>query len=52
MNKVFALLAAAGAGYIASIFTWERLRSWLVGAETELANLRASARALEHQLRD
>jgi hypothetical protein len=51
MLTFFALLAAVAAGYIASIGTWERLRTWLVGVESEIDALRAKARALEQKLR-
>ncbi|MEA3028423.1 MAG: hypothetical protein QOF91_3708 [Alphaproteobacteria bacterium] len=45
------ILAAAAAGYVASIFTWPHLRQALVGLENEIDDLRAKARALETRLR-
>jgi hypothetical protein len=47
----FELLFAGAGGYVASIFTWERVRSWLLGAQAELDGLRAKVRALENKLR-
>ena len=51
MLTLFAVLIASGAGYVVSIFTWQRLRPWLTGAEAELDDLRAKVRALENKLR-
>jgi len=51
MLTLFALLAAASGGYMASILTWERLRLWFIDAEAELDDLRAKVRALENRLR-
>jgi hypothetical protein len=39
------------AGYVIAIFTWPRLRQAMLGIETEIADLRAKARALETELR-
>lgn len=46
-----AMLAAALAGYVLSIFTWPALRARLLGAEAEIAQLRARAADLEARLR-
>ena len=51
MSILFLILATAAAGYVASIFTWPRLRQGLVGVENEIDDLRAKARALETALR-
>jgi len=45
------LLAAALGGYIASIFTWPRLRQAAVGIDNEIDDLKAKARALETRLK-
>jgi hypothetical protein len=48
----FILIAVAGmAGYLASVFTWPRLRQAIIGIENEIDDLRAKARALESLLR-
>jgi hypothetical protein len=51
MHTFIATLAALAAGYVASIYTWPRLRPWLIGVENEIDDLRAKARALESKLR-
>jgi hypothetical protein len=51
MSTFVLFLAAAAAGYVASIVTWPRLRRALVGLENEIDDLRAKARALETRLR-
>jgi hypothetical protein len=49
--SILVLILAGIAGYIASIFTWPRLRQAAVGVENEIDDLRAKARALETSLR-
>jgi hypothetical protein len=39
------------AGYVLAAFTWPQLRAFLIGAEQEIAQLRARAAALEASLR-
>jgi hypothetical protein len=39
------------AGYVLAAFTWPRLRTFLTGAEQEVAQLHARAAALEAGLR-
>ncbi len=51
MNTFIVGLLAALGGYVASIFTWPRLRRTMIGAENELDALRAKLRALEQTLR-
>lgn len=50
MSIAILTLAAVG-GYIASIFTWPKLRQTAVGVENEIDGLRAKARDLEATLR-
>ncbi len=38
------------AGYVASIYTWPRIKLWLNGAQTEIASLEAKAAALKAAL--
>ena len=47
MDTLVLILTAAAAGYVASIYTWPRLRQSLVGIENEIDDLRRKARALE-----
>jgi len=49
--SIVLLVAAAVAGYVASIFSWPRLRQAAIGIENEIDDLRAKARALEARLR-
>jgi hypothetical protein len=51
MSTIILILTAAAAGFVASIFTWPRLRQAFVGIENEIDDLRAKARALETTLR-
>jgi hypothetical protein len=51
MTTLLLASAALAAGYAVSIFTWPRLRQAVLGHETEIADLRAKARALETELR-
>lgn len=48
---MFWIIAALIAGYAAAIFTWPKLRTWVVGAEAEIASLRDKARALEAKIK-
>jgi hypothetical protein len=38
------------AGYAASIYSWSRIKLWVNGAQTEIANLEAKAAALKAAL--
>ena len=38
------------AGYVASIYTWPRIKLWVNGAQTEIASLEARAAALKAAL--
>jgi hypothetical protein len=38
------------AGYLASIYTWPRIKLWVNGAQTEIASLEAKAAALKAAL--
>jgi hypothetical protein len=51
MSTFVLILTAAAAGYVASIFSWPRLRRILIGIENEIDDLRAKARLLEARLR-
>jgi hypothetical protein len=44
-------MAAVAAGYVLAIYTWTPVRTWMTGAEQELASLRARSAALEAKLR-
>jgi hypothetical protein len=37
-------------GYVASIYTWPRIKLWVNGARTEIASLEAKAAALKAAL--
>lgn len=51
-GQMFWLGAAIFAGgYVASIFTWEKVHTFLIGAEEKALQLRDKARALEAKLR-
>ena len=47
MTTLMLALTAGGAGFIASIFVWPRLRQALIGIENEIDDLRAKAASLE-----
>lgn len=51
MDTVILILIAAAAGYAVSVLTWPSLRSFFIGIENEIDDLRARARALERKLR-
>lgn len=40
-----------GGGYVASIFTWPKVREWISGAEVELDALKQKAKALEAKIK-
>jgi hypothetical protein len=48
---MFWIIAALIGGYVAAIFTWPKIRIWVVGAEAEIASLREKARALEAKIK-
>jgi hypothetical protein len=39
------------AGYVASIYSWPRIKVWLNGTQAEIANLEAKAAALKSALK-
>jgi hypothetical protein len=51
MEFVFAGLVIFAAGYVASVFTWEKLHAVAIGAEEVALKLRARARDLETKVR-
>ena len=52
MNSLagISLAVVLGAGYVASIYTWPRIKLWVNGAQTEIASLEAKAAALKAAL--
>ncbi len=48
---MFWIIATFIAGYFVAIYTWPKLRAWVVGAEAEIASLRGKARALEAKIK-
>ncbi len=40
-------LIGLAAGYAASIYTWPKIKVWVMGAAAEVTSLRAKASALE-----
>jgi hypothetical protein len=48
MWTLFSAVAFA-AGYAASIYSWSRIKLWVNGAQTEIANLEAKAAALRRR---
>jgi hypothetical protein len=49
MWTIFDVVVLA-AGYVASIYTWPRIKLWVNGAQTEIASLEAKAAALKAAL--
>lgn len=49
MWTIFDVVVLA-AGYVASIYTWPRIKLWVNGAQTEIASLEARAAALKAAL--
>ncbi len=46
MLKILTMIACFGGGYAAAIFTWDRIHTWIVGAEVKAQQLRDRAKAL------
>jgi hypothetical protein len=44
-------IAVLVSGYVASIYSWPRIKIWINGARTEAANLRQKGARLEATLR-
>jgi hypothetical protein len=44
---MFLVLLAFAAGYVASIYSWPRIKLWVNGAKAEIAGLEARATALK-----
>lgn len=38
--------AVFGAGYVASVYSWQTIRPWAIGAEAEIVKLNARLQAL------
>jgi hypothetical protein len=51
MVDLMIFCAGAAAGLVLAVYGWPALRTFMVGAETELAELKARAAALETKLR-
>lgn len=47
---LFLVSLSFAAGYIASIYSWPRIKLWVNGAKTEIAGLEARAAALKAAL--
>lgn len=45
--EVWMLIAAALGGYVASVYTWPKIRVFVTGAQYEAGRLREKAAALE-----
>jgi hypothetical protein len=43
-------VVAFACGYAASIFTWDRLRAFISGAETELRSLETKVKAMRDKI--
>lgn len=46
MLKAFTFFAVFTGGYVAAIFTWQAIHTWIIGAEAKAAQLRDRAKAL------
>jgi len=46
MLKTFTMLACGAGGYVLAVFTWDKLHSWIIGAEAKAKQLRDRAKAL------
>ena len=51
MVDLMIFCAGAAAGFVLAVHGWPALRTFMVGAEAELAELKARAAALETKLR-
>jgi cell division protein FtsB len=51
MLELFILAAGFAGGYAASVVSWPWIRAHAIGAATEIAQLRARAKALEDQIK-
>lgn len=51
MSGLFVFITGAAAGYAVCVFTWTKLRQFVLGLEGEIANLKARAAELEAKLR-
>jgi hypothetical protein len=47
---IFLVSVALAAGYVASIYSWPRIKLWVNGAQAEIAGLEARAAALKAAL--
>ena len=46
MNSILWFAVAAAGGYVASVFTWPKLREWFRGVEAEIKQLEQKLKAL------
>jgi hypothetical protein len=44
--KALTMVACFAGGYVAAIFTWQAIHTWIIGAEAKAAQLRDRAKAL------
>ncbi|MHB8268225.1 hypothetical protein [Bradyrhizobium sp.] len=51
MLELFTLAAGFAGGYVASIWSWPRIRASATGASAEISRLRARAKALEDTIK-
>lgn len=51
MDDLLIFLGFVAAGYVGAIYTWPALRTFLAGAEQEIAWLKARAAELEAKVR-
>lgn len=49
--NLLVVIGSAGAGYLLAIYTWPAVRAFVVGAEQELAWVKARAIELEAKVR-
>ena len=50
-DLIIGIVIFAG-GYVASVYSWPKLREWMKGAEAEALSLRDKASTLEAKARD
>ncbi len=46
MLKTLTMIACFGGGYVAAVFTWDKIHTWTIGAEAKAVQLRDRAKAL------
>lgn len=50
--QTFAYVALFAGGYVASIYTWPEIRTFMAGAEAEIIKLRDRAREIEAKIKE